>query len=70
MAQAFSRWPLTAEAWFQSQVSVYEIWVWGNGTRTGSSPSPSISPGTVIPPMLHIHSIPCYIILASGSVVK
>jgi len=37
MVQVVSRWPLTAEAQFQSEVSLYEICVWRSGTRTGSS---------------------------------
>ena len=58
MVQLVSRWPLTSEAQFQSQVNLFEICVWGSGTRTSSSPSPSVAPVNVFPLILHIHTLP------------
>ena len=55
MAQVVSRRPLTAEAQFRSQTSSCEIFVGHNGTGTGFSPSISVSPVSIIQPLLHTH---------------
>jgi hypothetical protein len=55
MAQAVNRRPLTAEAQFRSQTSSCEVFVGHVGAVTGFSPSTSVSPVSIIPPMLHTH---------------
>ena len=52
MAQAVSRRPLTAKAPFLSQVSPCGVCGEQSGTVTGFSPSTSVSPVSIIPPML------------------
>ena len=55
MAQAVSRRPLDAEAQFRSQTSSCEVFVGHSGNGTGFSPSTSVSPVSIIPPMLNTH---------------
>jgi len=53
MTQAVNRWPLTAEAQFRSQTSSREVFVGHGGTVTSISPSTSVFPVSIIPPMIH-----------------
>jgi hypothetical protein len=55
MAQAVSRWPLTAEARVCARVN--PCWICGGkrGTGIDSSPSSSVFPVSIIPPGLHAH---------------
>jgi hypothetical protein len=55
MVQAVRRRLFTAEARVRSQVSHCEICDGQSGTGTGLSPSTSISPVSINPPMLHTH---------------
>jgi hypothetical protein len=56
VAQAVSRRLLTAEAGVRIQGSPRGICVGQSGIVTGFTPSPSVSPVIIIPPLLHIHS--------------
>ena len=53
--QAVSRRPLAAEVRVRSQYIPYEICGKQNDTRRGSSPSISVPPVSIIPPILHTH---------------
>jgi hypothetical protein len=53
MAQAVCHRSDTAEAWVRSQIIPCEICGIQSGTGTGFSPSTSVSPVSIIPPMLH-----------------
>jgi len=55
MAQAVSRRPLTAVAPVRSQASPCEIGGGQSDTVTGFSPSSSVSPVSIVPPMLDTH---------------
>ena len=57
MAQAVSRQPLTAEAEAQREAIPWGICGGQSGTGTGFCQSTSVSPVSIIPPMLHIHSL-------------
>jgi hypothetical protein len=57
MAQAVSRWPLTAEARVRARVNPCGICGGQSGTDR-FSPSTSVSPANIIPPLLHIHLSP------------
>jgi hypothetical protein len=58
MAQAVSRRPLTAEARVRAWVEACGICGGQSGTAAGFSPSSSVSPVSIIPPLLHIHLSP------------
>jgi hypothetical protein len=58
MAQAVSRRPLTAEAWFRARVSPCGICGGQSVTGTGFCPSSSIFPVNIVPPSL---SNPCHL---------
>jgi hypothetical protein len=55
MAQAVSRWPLTAETWIRASVSSRRICGGQIGTGTDFSTSSSISTVCIIPPLLYTH---------------
>jgi len=55
LIQPVSRQPITAEAGVWCQVSPFVICGGQSGTGTGFSPSISVSPVSIIPPMLHTH---------------
>jgi hypothetical protein len=55
IAQAVSHRPLTAEARARYQISLCKIYGGQSGNRTGFSPSTSVFPSSIIPPMLHTH---------------
>jgi hypothetical protein len=57
MAQAVSRWPLTAEAQVPARVGPCGICSGQSDSGTGYSPSSSVPPVNIIPPWL---SIPTY----------
>ena len=56
MAQAVSRRPLAVEVHVRSQDSPCETCGGQSGTLTVFSPSTSVSPVSIIPPLLHTHS--------------
>jgi hypothetical protein len=56
MAKAVSRRPYTAEARVSFQMGSRGIFIGKRGTGTGFSLSTSVSPVSIIPPMLHTHS--------------
>jgi hypothetical protein len=60
MAEANSRWPLTAEAKVRVRVNSYGTFSAQSGTGTGFiSPSSSVFPcNYIIPPLLHTHLSP------------
>jgi hypothetical protein len=58
MAQAVSRWPLTAEAWFRARFNPCGICGRQSGPGTGFSPSSSVFPVNIIPLSL---SNPCHL---------
>jgi hypothetical protein len=60
MAQAVSRWPVTAETRVRVRVDPCGICGGQSGTRAGFSPSSSVFPVNIIPPLLHIHLSPPY----------
>ena len=53
MAHVFSRRPVTVETQDRSQVSPFETCGERCGNGTGSSPSTSVFPVSIVPPMLH-----------------
>jgi hypothetical protein len=55
MAQAVSRRPLTALARVRSQANLCEIGGGQSDTVTGFFPSSSVSPVSIVPPMLDTH---------------
>ena len=54
MPQVVSHWPLTAEAWIQSQVTACGIFSEQTDTGTRLFPSTLVFP-CIIPPMLYTH---------------
>ena len=56
MAQVIRCRPRNTKARVRLQVSPYKICVGKSDTRTGSAPCSSVSPVSIIPPMLHTHS--------------
>jgi hypothetical protein len=57
MAQAVCRRPLTVEARVRNRISQRSIYGGQSSTGAGFSPSPSVSPVSIIPPVLHTHII-------------
>jgi hypothetical protein len=57
MVQVVSCHPLTAEAWVQSHVSSCDTYGGHSGAKTIFLQVPQFSPVTIIPPMLHTHSL-------------
>jgi hypothetical protein len=57
MTQAVSCRPLTAEAQTQSKAILRGICGGQSGTGTGFCQSTSVSPVSIIPPILHTHSL-------------
>jgi len=57
MAQAVSCQPLAAEAEAQRKAIPWGIRGGQSGTETGFCQSTSVSPVSITPPMLHIHSL-------------
>jgi hypothetical protein len=56
MAQTISRRPFTAQTRIRYQARICKICGDRIGAGTGFSPSTSVSPVSIIPPMLHTHS--------------
>ena len=54
--QAVSHLHLMSEAWVRRCARPFRIWEGHTDTATGFSPSTSVSPVSIIPPLLHIHS--------------
>jgi hypothetical protein len=58
MAQAVSRWPLTAQARVRAVVDPCGICGGQSGAVVGLFGVPRFSPVSIIPPLLHIHLSP------------
>jgi hypothetical protein len=55
MVQLVSRRPPTVEAWFVTRAISCEIYGERSGNETGFCPSPSVSPVSIMQPLLHTH---------------